>query len=90
MKSRRRNLRWVDLNMSELELDKLILHFAQSNKAEGKSPKTIDWYTEMLTGFSKFIIVTDRRAQKNFSKPLGQPLKGLSHKAHQRLLHSYP
>lgn len=62
MKSRRRNLRWVDLNMSELELDKLILHFAQSNKAEGKSPKTIDWYTEMLTGFSKFIIGTDRRA----------------------------
>jgi len=26
-KGRRRNLHWGDLNMAELELDKLILHF---------------------------------------------------------------
>jgi integrase/recombinase XerC/integrase/recombinase XerD len=32
----------------------LILHFAQSNKAEGKSPKTISWYSEMLSDFVKF------------------------------------
>ena len=53
--TRRRNLRWVDLNMAELELDKLILHFAQSNKAEGKSPKTIAWYSEMLNDFTRFL-----------------------------------
>jgi len=35
------NLRWRDINMAELELTKLILHFAQSNKAEGKPPKTV-------------------------------------------------
>ena len=37
--------------MAELDIDKLILHFEQSNKAEGKSPKTITWYTEMIAGF---------------------------------------
>ena len=61
MKSKRRNLHWGDLNMAELELDKLILHFEQSNKAEGKSPKTIPWYTEMIVGFPRFLTGTGRR-----------------------------
>jgi len=47
--------------MAELELDKLILHFEQSNKAEGKSPKTITWYTEMIVGFTRFLTGTGRR-----------------------------
>ncbi len=58
---RRRNLQWGDLDMAELELEKLILHFAQSNKAEGKSPKTISWYSEMLIGFARFLTSTGRR-----------------------------
>jgi len=41
--------------MAEVILDKLILHFAQSNKAEGKSPKTIAWYSEMLYDFTRFV-----------------------------------
>ncbi|MBA7664077.1 hypothetical protein ES703_72127 [subsurface metagenome] len=49
MKVRTLNLRWGDINMAELELTKLILHFAQSNKAEGKSPKTVSWYSDMLS-----------------------------------------
>ena len=52
---RRRNLRWVDINMNEVKLDKLIVHFAQSNRADGKSPKTISWYSEMLDDFTKFL-----------------------------------
>ena len=51
----RRNIRWEDLNMGDIKLLKLILHFAQSNKAEGKSPKTIQWYSEMLTDFTRFL-----------------------------------
>ncbi len=47
--------------MAELELEKLILHFEQSNKAEGKSPKTITWYTEMIAGFTRFLTGTGRR-----------------------------
>jgi len=52
---RRKNLRWVDIDMAKVKLDKLIVHFAQSNKAEGKSPKTISWYSEMLNDFVRFL-----------------------------------
>ena len=58
---RRRNLHWGDIDMAEFELEKLILHFEQSNKAEGKSPKTITWYTEMIAGFTRFLSGTGRR-----------------------------
>ena len=44
IKTEKVNLHWEDINMAELELEKLILHFAQSNRAEGKSPKTVSWY----------------------------------------------
>jgi len=39
----------------QLDLVKLVSHFAQSNKAEGKSPKTVSWYSEMLFDFVKFV-----------------------------------
>jgi len=58
MKVEKVTLNWGDIDMAELELGKLILHFEQSNKAEGKSPKTVAWYTEMLGGFTKFILST--------------------------------
>ena len=56
------NLKWCDLDMSKLDLAKLISHYAQSNKAEGKSPKTVAWYSEMLFGFVGFLRSTDRAA----------------------------
>jgi site-specific recombinase XerD len=58
--SRKGNLRWNDINMGDFELEKLIMHFAQSNRAEGKSPKTIVWYTEMLSGFTRFLADTGK------------------------------
>ena len=61
MKSRVRNLHWGDLNMAELALEKVILHFEQSNKAEGKSPRTIPWYTDMIAGFPRFRTGTGKR-----------------------------
>jgi len=51
--------------MAELDLTKLVTHFAQSNRAEGKSPKTITWYTEMLTDFARFLERTGRRPLLN-------------------------
>ena len=48
--------------MAELDLMKLVSHFAQSNRAEGKSPKTVGWYTEMLLDFVKFIRSKSREA----------------------------
>jgi integrase/recombinase XerC/integrase/recombinase XerD len=62
MKDRRRNLHWVDIEMSELDLKKLVNQFGQSNKAEGKSPKTITWYGEMIRDFIKYLERTDRKA----------------------------
>ncbi len=41
--------------MSELDLHKFVVHFAQSNKAEGKSPVTVTWYSEMLDDFVGFL-----------------------------------
>jgi hypothetical protein len=38
---KRRNLTWGDIDMAKVELDNLIIHFAQSNKAEGKPLKTV-------------------------------------------------
>lgn len=52
---------WLDINMAELDLLKLITHFAQSNKAEGKSPKTVSWYSDMLLDFVKYLKQTGRR-----------------------------
>jgi len=54
--------RWEDINMAELDLVKLISHFAQSNRAEGKAPKTVQWYTEMLFGLVRFLRASDRAA----------------------------
>ena len=58
----RRILRWSDIKMAELDLTKLVSHFAQSNKAEAKSPKTVSWYTEMLFDFVKFLRSSGREA----------------------------
>ena len=55
IKERRPKLTWADLEMSKLELTKLITHYAQSNRADNKSAKTITWYSEMLEGYVKFL-----------------------------------
>lgn len=55
MVRKRRILRWDDITMSELDLNRLICHFSHSNKAEGKSPKTVAWYTEMLASFTGYL-----------------------------------
>jgi len=56
------NLHWGDIDMAHLGLEKLILHFEQSNKAEGKSEKTVVWYNEMLCGFIKFSLSKGQEA----------------------------
>ena len=61
LKGRHRIKQWGDLNMAELDLQKLITHFAQSNQAEGKSKKTSSWYTEMLNGFINFLSLIGRK-----------------------------
>ena len=50
-----KNLKWRDIKMTEIRLERLVTHFAQCNQAEGKSPKTVHWYSQMLTDFIKFL-----------------------------------
>jgi len=38
-----------------LTIDELISHHVLSNEADGKSPKTITWYRDMLTQFSLYL-----------------------------------
>ncbi len=56
------NLKWVEIKMPELDLAKLIIHFAHSNTAEGKSPKTVSWYSEMLSDFVRFMTPNGKHA----------------------------
>ena len=57
----KRNLKWTDIDMSELDLKKLLAHFGQSNKAEGKSPKTTSWYEEMNCDYISYLEKTGRK-----------------------------
>jgi len=41
--------------MAEINLDKLLMHFSQCMKSEGKSPSTITWYNEMIKRFTNFL-----------------------------------
>jgi len=55
LKVKNQNIRWTDIEMSEIKLDKLIIHFKQCKKAEGKAEKTITWYEERLDGFINYL-----------------------------------
>lgn len=51
-----KKLHWNKMDKSKLNLQKLIEHFCQCGKAEGKSPHTCSWYKEMLSTFTKFLV----------------------------------
>jgi len=51
----KRNFEWKDIDMSVVELGKLLKHYTQCLKSEGKSPKTISWYGEMLCIFTRYL-----------------------------------
>jgi len=54
--------KWNDIDMAELELSKLIEHFAYTKKAEGKSAITVAWYQEQLKHFSGYLTSTGRQS----------------------------
>ena len=45
--------------MASMELNRLLLHFCQCKRSEGKSGKTISWYQERLSGFIKYLNISD-------------------------------
>jgi len=48
---RRRNTRWEDMDRSNIDLSVLIGHYEVHNRTEGKSPRTVQWYNEVLSMF---------------------------------------
>lgn len=44
----RRNPRWEEMDKGKIGLHQLIQHFEIFNRSQGKSPKTIKWYSDVL------------------------------------------
>jgi len=44
----------ITIRPKALTVDELLRRYAVSNKADGKSPRTVNWYTEMLASFSDY------------------------------------
>lgn len=44
----------ITKKVEAIAIDKLVSRYALSNQADGKSPSTIKWYTEILTSFSSY------------------------------------
>ena len=55
MTLKRRNLRWEEVEKSNIPLDRLIRHYESFNRSEGKSPRTISWYSDTLHTFESFL-----------------------------------
>jgi hypothetical protein len=42
----------VTNEIKALTIDELVSRYAISNNADGKSPRTVKWYTELMASFS--------------------------------------
>lgn len=51
----KRNRRWDEMDKSRLPLEKLIAYFETYNRSEGKSPRTVHWYNEVLHLFLRWL-----------------------------------
>ena len=51
----RHNTRWEDMEKGNTELSSLIKHFESFNRSEGKSPRTLGWYTYVLEFFRRWL-----------------------------------
>ena len=60
MTLKRRNIRWEEVDKSNIPLDRLIRHYESFNRTEGKSPRTISWYSDTLHTFEVFLKKRDR------------------------------
>ena len=53
--NRGKNRRWEEMEKDAIELSTLVKHFELYNRTEGKSPKTVDWYNQILKQFHRFL-----------------------------------
>lgn len=55
LRKKRRNQRWEELDKQSIPLEQLIRHYEVYNRSEGKSPRTVSWYTDSLGAFVRFL-----------------------------------
>ncbi|HEY87140.1 MAG TPA: tyrosine-type recombinase/integrase [Dehalococcoidia bacterium] len=56
---RPKNRRWQELEKDTIPLEKLTRHFEAYNRSEGKSPKTIECYSNVLRYFAEYLKQND-------------------------------
>ena len=60
MVTRTRNRKWQELEMNNTPLEKLARHFEAHNRSEDKSPRTVDWYKNVLRYFQSYLKEQDQ------------------------------
>lgn len=51
----RRNQRWEDVKKGGIDLGQAVQHFDTYNRSEGKSPRTVEWYNDVLDLFQQWL-----------------------------------
>ncbi|MFC2059596.1 tyrosine-type recombinase/integrase [Chloroflexota bacterium] len=54
------NRRWEELDKDSIELTNVAKHYELYNKTEGKSAKTINWYSMVLRLFYRFLVESEK------------------------------
>jgi len=50
-----RYCRWEEMDKSQTDISVLIHHFEVHNRTEGKSPRTVEWYNQVLGMFYRWL-----------------------------------
>lgn len=59
----RRNTRWEEMEKGHIELSRLIQHFEAFNKSEAKSPRTVEWYNQVLRMFLDWLTAQGKQTK---------------------------
>ncbi|MCL0091814.1 tyrosine-type recombinase/integrase [Dehalococcoidales bacterium] len=68
--TRKKNWRWEEVEKDSIELKALAKHYELYNKTEGKSPKTVNWYSMVLRQFYRFLLESEKSTMLG---DLGEP-----------------
>ena len=52
-------VRWDSMNKDNTSMERLIAHFEAFNRSEGKTPKTVHWYTSCLNLLLDYLLSHD-------------------------------
>ena len=55
MMGKRQDMRWEDMDKSNIKVSVLIQHYEVHNRTEGKSPRTVEWYNQVLVMLKEWL-----------------------------------